>query len=397
MSNRLEDLKTVVDVAVDAIDAMSKVTHVSRGTADVNCRAQALAAASQEMVASVAEIARSSDSAAADAEMARKVAVDGMHSVERAVQTVHAIADSVRVTTGKVDLLSEASTKIGSIVKSIENVAKQTNLLALNATIEAARAGEAGKGFAVVANEVKTLANQTAKATVDIRQLIESLRNDIAVIVASMKASAASVEEGEKVIAETGEKIAVISQSADGVTHKMQEIAAILGQQSGATDEIARGVTAIASLSASNNDDVQGVLGDLDRTFQALTGQLKSFEDCTGDRAILAFGRSDHVAFKKQVLDGVLGRMSLRAQDLSDHCNCRLGKWYLAARETPIGALPSFDRLDASHAAFHAHGKKALDLRDRGDLDAALGEVRLLESSSQQVLDIINDLSHQVK
>ena len=359
-------------------------------------RTQALAAATQEMVASVAEIATSSDGAAADAEFAREVAVDGMASADRAVNTVHAIAESVRSVAGKVDHLAEASARIGSIVNSIEAIAKQTNLLALNATIEAARAGEAGKGFAVVAGEVKNLANQTARATVDIRQLIESLRSNIEDIVSSMVTSAAAVEEGEKVIAETGEKISVISQKADGVTHKMQEIANILGQQSTATDEIAQGVSSIATLSGENNEEVHSILSNLDNTFGLLTSQLKGFEDCHEPQAFMAFGRSDHVAFKKRVLDGVLGRIQLHSHDLPDHCNCRLGKWYLSVRDTEIGRLSSYSRLDPPHAEVHAHGKKALDLKDRGDLDGALEEVEALEKSSQEVLRTpANELSGQ--
>ena len=71
--------------------------------------------------------------------------------------------------------LGESSQEIGKVIRTITSIAQQTNLLALNATIEAARAGEAGKGFAVVANEVKELAKQTATATEDISEKIESI------------------------------------------------------------------------------------------------------------------------------------------------------------------------------------------------------------------------------
>jgi methyl-accepting chemotaxis protein len=389
VDSRTEDLKVVVDVAVDAIGCMSKISDISRGLSDVNSRTQALAAATQEMVASVAEIANSSDSAASDADAARQIADTGRQSADRAVATVHTIAETVRSAAEKVDRLSDASARIGTILNTIEAIAKQTNLLALNATIEAARAGEAGKGFAVVAGEVKSLANQTAKATVDIRQLIESLRTEISAIVSTMETSAAAVEEGEKVIAETGEQITTIAQRATNVTHRMHEIAGILGQQQAAADEIAQGVGTIATLSAENDSEIQQILGSLDHTFGMLTNQLKSYEDCTSDQAILTFGRSDHVAFMKRVLDGILGRSMLHSHDLPDHRGCRLGKWYLSAKDGSVGRLPSFSRLDAPHAKVHDHGKRSLDLKERGDLDGALKEAKLMEAASREVLDIL--------
>jgi methyl-accepting chemotaxis protein len=395
MDNRTADLKAVVDVAVDAINCMVNISSISRETGNISVRTQALAAATQEMVASVAEIASSSDSASHEAEEAREIASEGRLSADHAVKTVHTIAVAVRDAAEKVDKLSTSSSRIGAILNTIEAIAKQTNLLALNATIEAARAGEAGKGFAVVAHEVKSLANQTAKATVDIRQLIESLRSDISSIVATMVTSAAAVDEGEKVIVKTGEQISIISERANGVTNRMQDIANILGQQRDAVDEIAQGIGQIATLSADANDHVSVVLGGLDHTFGMLSKQLKGYDDCQDDQAILAFGRSDHVAFKKRVLDAVLGRTTLASHDLPDHTSCRLGKWYSAARDGTIGRLPSFASLDRPHAQVHDHGKKALDLKARGDLDGALLEIEKLDQASQEVLTILGQLSQQ--
>ena len=103
-------------------------------------------------------------------------------SISEISQNIHEVSavartavDEANKTTSTVAELEESSGKIDNVLKVISTIAEQTNLLALNATIEAARSGEAGKGFAVVANEVKDLAKETAKATDDVRKLVESI------------------------------------------------------------------------------------------------------------------------------------------------------------------------------------------------------------------------------
>jgi methyl-accepting chemotaxis protein len=123
----------------------------------VSKNVQTVATGTEEMSASIKEIAKNASDAA-------RVAPTRSRSRRRHNATVAK--------------LGESSAEIGKVIKVITSIAQQTNLLALNATIEAARAGEAGKGFAVVANEVKELAKETAKATEDISQKIEAIQTD---------------------------------------------------------------------------------------------------------------------------------------------------------------------------------------------------------------------------
>ena len=397
MSDRLKSLDQVVNVAVDAIGCMASITEVSLVISDVSKESEGMAAASEELVASVTEIAQRTEDAARDAVEVQHAAQEGMHSSARATDTINMIATSVSGVASKVDHLADASTKIGAIVNSIEAIAKQTNLLALNATIEAARAGEAGKGFAVVAGEVKNLANQTARATVDIRQLIQSLQGDIVGIVASMEASGQAVRQGQDVINQTAEQISLMASRATSVGDKMKEISGILNEQKFASNEVAKGVEQVAEKTQHINTSVQKLLQSLDGTFGNLMAQLKTFDDCTEDAALISFGRSDHSAFKKRVLDGVLGRTTLHASDLPDHRNCRLGKWYTKVQGTAVANLPSFARLDAPHAKVHECGKSALDHKDQGDMDGALSEIHKLSDASQDVLNLLTELGQQAR
>jgi methyl-accepting chemotaxis protein len=190
---------------------------VSAATEQVNSNIQTVATGTEEMSASIREIAKNAAEAARVATSAVKV------------------ADSTNNVVGK---LGESSADIGKVVKVITSIAQQTNLLALNATIEAARAGEAGKGFAVVANEVKELAKETAKATEDISQKIETIQSNTRSAVAA--------------IAQIGEIITQINDIQNTIASAVEE-------QTATTNEITRSVSEAARGSAEIAQNIGGV------------------------------------------------------------------------------------------------------------------------------------------
>jgi methyl-accepting chemotaxis protein len=197
----------------------SEAAGVAETTEAASSKMQTVATATEELSTSIAEIGRR---ATQSAQVAQQAARDG----QRTNQTVHG--------------LYVAAEKIGDVVKLISEIASQTNLLALNATIEAARAGDAGRGFAVVAAEVKTLAEQTAKATDDIRAQISAIQ-------------ATSGEAVSAIQGMTG-TIAEISQIASS-------IAGAVEQQNAATQEIARNVQRAAQGTGEISHNIQGVRG----------------------------------------------------------------------------------------------------------------------------------------
>ena len=388
--NMLRSLVQAAMLGNEAMITLSKMKYeIDQSTNEVNRMAISI----DEMSESIQAISRDSNSAAGGAGVAGEAANSGLDASRNALSAFERIVAAVSSAGSKVEGLAEASAQIGEIVTAIEAVAGQTNLLALNATIEAARAGEAGKGFAVVANEVKTLANQTAKATVDIRSRIVALQGEMGAIVGAIDQSTVAVSDGRALVGALGEKLDGIATQVGSVQTSMSTISNVLEDQSGTAGRLANGTNQMVSLSRHNNLLLSEVLEAMGRMSQHLDSQVGNYADLGSGALLVEIAKNDHIAFKRRVLDGVLGRTDLKADGIPDHHGCRLGKWYDGIGDQAIRGNSAYTALVNPHQQVHAAAKAALTLSSQGDLKGAFEALDEMNTASASVVTMLENLA----
>jgi methyl-accepting chemotaxis protein len=248
MTALVGQLSSATTAVVDASRTGLEHARSVSGTATaVSGNVAQLATGAEEMTASIREISRSAQEAAGVADDAVRI---------------------VASTNTTLTQLGNSSAEIGNVIKVITGIAEQTNLLALNATIEAARAGEAGKGFAVVANEVKELAQETAKATEDVSRRIQAIQADSAQAVHAIGQIGQTVDQ-------INELQATIAAAVEEQTAAAAEIDRNIGVAASGSQDIATGAVAVAGTtetSAGRIEESRGIAEQL----AARAGELEA-------------------------------------------------------------------------------------------------------------------------
>ncbi|WP_420238180.1 HAMP domain-containing methyl-accepting chemotaxis protein [Telmatobacter bradus] len=255
-------------------------TETSGNTQTQTSKINQIAAAVQEMTATIGEISHNAMTASTASRRSAETANEGGVVMQRASSTMEQIATATSSVSEKMDSLARRSEEIGKVVSVIQEISEQTNLLALNAAIEAARAGEHGRGFAVVAGEVRRLAERTKGATEEIAGTIRAIQQETRDTAEVMSQSNSTVQTGLTETSQAQSSLEAIISASREVEHMIDLIATAASEQTAASNEISESAGHISQLAGENtnaSEEIAMACQNLSSLANDLDGIIREF------------------------------------------------------------------------------------------------------------------------
>jgi len=356
---------------------------------------ETVASTSEEMSASIMEIAEHVMENTQSASRSVEITNTGTKELKEAVSLI----DEAFVMTGQAkDKVSDVTVKAGKInemVGIIESVAEQTNLLALNASIEAARAGDAGRGFAVVAEEIKKLSESTKESIRLIQGVVNELNLTVDSSVQAIDDASVSFKRGVDYINTATQSVERSQLEVGAILKGMEAVSQQIEEQTAATQEVAANVQDINEhtkrLHASTNQTGKA-FSDISNEVNTIRKDLISEVKNIPVTDTLDIAITDHLHWRWSIYNMVLGYEDISEASVGTHHECRLGKWIDSVDVNLPHYKEPLSIIGPPHERLHRNAKLAVQAHHNGDKAGAEQYLSEIEEDSKVIIAELSSL-----
>lgn len=393
IENVVSEISSLMDVNAKIMYMKDLVFSLDKQSEEI----KSSTAATEEIAASINEVARMSSHISEKTTESVDHAINGKNTIEQALAEIFKTEETFTTIVHSFAELQKRVNDIENVVTLINQIADQTNLLALNASIEAARAGEHGKGFAVVAQEVRKLAEGTVLALSEVSSNVHHLKSYSNDVSKSITETTAIIKEATIEAKDSLPLLNAIVSAIEGINLDVTNTAAISQEQAAAIDEVSTRMIEMSNLqenireySYNTSSDIHLLGQEINRFRNDIIAnnniQLSSI-------ALLQLSKADHILWKWRVYNMFLGLEIIKPSDVSSHKDCRLGKWYTNSRTIErFGHLQDYRELDQYHVRVHESAKLAAEAHAKGHIQQAEIHLKEVDQASERVLYFINNL-----